>query len=172
MAQVKKLSVATVYGKVDLKELIAAAGETLAVMRVIGSAVGVKEGESNFGHWRALMGQFRAVNAMSGEVFEAPILYLPEVALTPILVSLSQPGARAVEFAIDISVKYVNNNKPGGVPYEYTWTPLLAPGADDPIARLEAQIAATAQAKLAAPAESGVASGESGVAPVATPKKK
>ena len=164
MAQVKKLSVAVVYGKIDLKELIAAPDETIRVMRVLGSAVGVKEGESNFGHWRALMGQFRGINSVTGEVFEAPILYLPEVALTPILVSLSQPGARAVEFAIDVSVKYVNNGKPGGVPYEYTWAPLLAADADDPIARLEARIADTAHMALAAPDPAAGAAGGKGKA--------
>lgn len=155
MSQVKKISVATVFGKIDLKELLAAPAETIKVMRVLGSAVGVKEGESNFGHWKALMGQFRASHPETGEVFEAPILFLPEVALTPILVSLTQPGARAVEFALELSVKYVNNSKPGGVPYEYTWAPLLAPDADDPIARLEARIAATAQAALPSPTGDG-----------------
>ncbi len=140
MAQVKKLSIATVFGKIDLEALIKAPEQAQKCMRVIGRAVGVKEGMSSFGDWKALQGQFQATNLATGEVFEAATLFLPDVAMTPLLVALSTEGSRGVEFAIDVSVKYVKNGKPGGVPYEYTWEPLLPPDASDPIARLSARL--------------------------------
>lgn len=140
MSQVKKLSVATVFGKIDLEALIKAPDQTIAIMRVIGRAVGVKEGMSSYGDWKALQGQFQAVNAATGEVFEAATLFLPDVAMTPLLVALSAPESRGVEFALALSVKYVKNGKPGGVPYEYTWEPLLPPDASDPIARITARL--------------------------------
>lgn len=151
MSQVKKLSVATVYGKIDLKKLITLdeKGEKLPIMQVIGQAVGVKSGVSSYGDWKCLMGQFQATNSETGEVFEASQLYLPEVALTPLIVALSSPETRGVEFAIKITANYAKNAKPGGVPYEYSWEPLLPPDANDPISRIKARLEALA---LPAPA--------------------
>lgn len=138
----KKISVATVFGKVDLKELLKAPGETIKAMRVLGLAISSKTGMSSYGEWTALLGQFQATNLATGEVFSGSTLFLPEVALTPILVALSSANARGVEFAIDVHVKYVNDAKPGGSPYEYTFVPLLAPDANDPVSRLAAKVAA------------------------------
>ena len=60
MAQVKKLSVATVFGKIDLKALVKAdeAGTPIKIMRVVGSAVSTKQGETAYGPYTALLGQF------------------------------------------------------------------------------------------------------------------
>jgi hypothetical protein len=159
MKQVKKLSVATVYGKIKLSELMTK--KEMIVMRVIGSAVAVKKGISSFGEWTALQGKFRASNPSTGEVQESATLFLPDVALIPVQVALSA-GAQAVEFAIDVSVKYVaeeEGHKPGGSPYEYSFASLIEPSDDDPIARLEAKL----KAALPAPTETP---------PVQAPKKK
>jgi hypothetical protein len=142
MAQIKKLSVATVYGKINLKKLIEA-GE-LPIMRVMGAAVGSKEGVSSYGDWKCLLGQFEAVNADTGEVFNASTLFLPEVAITPILVALSHPDCKGIEFAIEVHAKYIENAPSGGSPYEYTWVPLLPPDANDPITRVKARLLALA----------------------------
>jgi hypothetical protein len=153
MAQVKKLSVATVYGKIDLKKLVAAhdKGDALPVMRVIGSAIGSKSGVSSYGDWTCLLGQFQATNSDTGEVSEAAALFLPDVALTPILVALSRPECKGVEFAIDVSAHYVENSKPGGVPYEYRFNALLPPDENDPISRLNARLLALSAPKSESP---------------------
>ena len=140
MSQIKKLSVATVYGKIDLKKLLAAPGERIELMTVIGSAVGMKDGTSSYGDWRALLGIFQATNLETGEVFDASTLFLPEVAMIPITVSLAQPGTRGVEFAIKISARYAHDAKPGGSAYEYTWEPLLPPDQSDPVTRIKAKL--------------------------------
>lgn len=142
MTQIKKLSVATIFGKISIKDLLAAPETTMPVMRVIGLAMGVKKGDSNYGEWTALLGTFQCTNLQTGEASEAATLFLPEVALIPIQVALSAEGVRGVEFAIDISVRYVENGKPGGVPYEYTWTPLLPPDQNDPITRIKNKLLA------------------------------
>ena len=157
MAQVKKLSVATVYGAIDLEKLIAASkvGDgSMPLMQVIGNAIGQKTGQSSYGDWTALTGQFQATNLETGEVSEAAQLFLPEVALIPLQVAMASPEARGVEFAITVSAKYAKSAKPGGVPYEYTWTPLLPPDANDPITRIKARLLALAPpaAKAADPA--------------------
>jgi hypothetical protein len=139
MAQVKKLSVATVYGKIDLKEVLNAE-KPVPVMRAYGVAVGTKTGTSAYGDWTALIGQFKAVNLKTGEVSEAAQLFLPEVALTPLRVALSRNENRSVRFALDIKVQPAKNSKPGGVPYEYTFEHLLPPAEDDPLLMLEAEM--------------------------------
>lgn len=144
MAQIKKLSVAKVFGKVILSKLIAAPNQRIHVMDVIGLAVGTKAGDSDYGDWTALQGKFRATNAETGEVFESATLFLPDVALIPIQVALSQGSA--VSFAISLYVDYVAERvgaKAGGSPFEYSWEPLLDEDAEsDPLARIEAAIAA------------------------------
>jgi len=158
----KKISVATVFGKVDLKALLAAPGETIKCMRVLGLAISQKTGLSSYGEWSALLGQFQATNLVTGEVFNGSTLFLPEVALTPILVALSAQGTRGVEFAIDVHVKYVNDAKPGGSPYEYTFVPLLAPDANDPVSRLAAKVLALEAPKGDAPADAAADKGGKG----------
>ncbi|MGV0999690.1 MAG: hypothetical protein ACOYBQ_10220 [Fluviibacter sp.] len=135
MAQVKKLSVATVYGKIDLKQVINS-DKPIAVMRVAGQAVGTKSGDSNYGTWTALVGSFVAIHPETGEQSEAAQLFLPEVALIPIQVALASANARAIDFAIELQVKASENTKPGGSPYEYTFTNLMAPAENDPMAKL------------------------------------
>lgn len=143
MAQVKKLSIATVVGKIDLKEVINA-DKPIPLMRAYGMAVGVKTGTSNYGEWTALVGQFKCVNLKTGEVSEAAQLFLPEVALVPLRVALMQNDNRAVRFALDVKVQPAKNSKPGGVPYEYTFDNVLPPAEDDPLLALEAEIAKVA----------------------------
>lgn len=162
MSNIKKLSVKTVYGNIDLEKLIKAPNKELHVMRVMGLAVGVASGESTYGEWQSLRGQFEATNPETGEVSESSVLFLPDVALTPILVSLSRPEVKGVEFAIDISVHYAQSKKPGGSPYEYSFRAILPPDENDPISRLKARVLAlaapTPAAGDAAPAAAAPAS--------------
>lgn len=150
MAQVKKLSVATVYGKIDLKKVINSTAP-IPVMDVYGLAVGTKSGDSNYGEWTALVGQFEARNPETGEISGASQLFLPEVALIPIQVAMAGEGAKSVKFAIRLTVKASQNTKPGGSPYEYSFEPLLPPTEDDPVASLRATVAD--QLKLPAPGD-------------------
>jgi len=146
VAQVKKISVKNVYGKIKLSELIERAkkGEVkVPVMRVVGVATGTRTGISDLGDYTALEGTFRATNPETGEVSAASILYLPDVALIPIQVALT--SSKAVEFAIMVQVEYVAEKegfKDGGSPYEYSFESLIPHSADDPLARLEAKVLA------------------------------
>ena len=157
MANVKKLSVATVFGKPTLAALVAAQekGKSLPAMRAAGFAVGFKSGESSFGAFTALQGDFAcwpldADGKTVGEPSQSSTLYLPDIALTPILVSLGQ-GAQSVRFAIDIAFNVVpeDKRKPGGSIYEYTFVNVLPPDTASPMAGLLADIAAAAPALTA-----------------------
>lgn len=166
MAQIKKISVATVVGKILIETLVAhhsknGADAALPLMRVLGQAVGTKTGTSAYGDWTALVGRFKATNLESGEVMEASQCFLPEIAMVPIQVALSNTGAGgSVTFAIDVSVRMIpaEKRKPGGVPYEYTFDPVVEPNDDDPLVALERSIQAGPRALTFA-----------GAAPVAAP---
>lgn len=177
MPQVKKISVATVSGAIDLKKLFKHHEDNgddapLPLMRVIGQAVGLKIGTSAYGDWTALVGRFKATNLETGEVSEASQCFLPEIAMVPIQVALanaSQGGS--VTFAIDVSVRAIpaNKRKLGGVAYEYTFDPVIEPNDDDPLVALERQIQAGpkalafgAPAAAAAPAAAPAASSKRG----------
>ena len=151
MAQVKKISVATVFGAVDRKQIIESAGKPVPIMRVLGQAVGVKSGTSSYGDWNCLVGQFKAINLQKPEItLEAAQCFLPDVALIPLQVALSGNDARGVQFAIDIFANLSNNTKPGGSLYEYSFENILAPSDTDPIAAMERKIEEQMRA-LAAP---------------------
>lgn len=144
MAQVKKISVAKLFGKVKLSELMVAPNQTMVVMKVLGIAVATQTGESDYGNWTALQGQFEAVNPATGEVQESATLFLPDVALIPIKVALATPGNKGVQFAIEVSVTYVAERegaKAGGSPYEYSFKHLIKLDESDPIAQLKAKMA-------------------------------
>jgi hypothetical protein len=144
MANVKKLSVATVYGKPSLAELVAAQakGKGLPAMRAAGFCVGTKSGESSFGPWQALIGDFVAWKLDAdgkpvGEPQQSSSLFLPDIAMAPLQVALGQ-GAQSVRFAIDIQFVVVEESKrkPGGSIYEYSFSHVLAPDTASPMAQL------------------------------------
>lgn len=172
MANVKKLSVATVFGKIKLSELIEK--KTMQIMRVMGTAVAHREGLSQHGTYTELRGAFQATNLVTGEVSRAAILFLPDVALIPILTALAAPGANGVEFAIDIGVTYVAEKegyKVGGSPYEYSFEHVLEMGNDDPVARVAAKIAAQELARLPAPTPEPEPAPAASPEPAPAPKK-
>lgn len=164
MAQVKKISVAAVYGKIKLSELVAK--RSIDVMKVIGSAVGVKKGTTAYGEYTCLNGVFEGTNPVTGEISRASVCFLPDVALMPIMVALSNPDCTSVDFAIMVQVKYVadeEGHRSGGSAYEYRFTPLLDMGAEDPVVRIQARLAAQEAAKvpaLAAPTVVGEVAAE------------
>lgn len=158
MPQVKKLSVATVYGKIDAKKVLTA-DAPIDLMTVYGVAVGTKSGTSNYGDWTALVGEFEAVNAETGEVSQANQLFLPEIALIPLRVALER--AQSVRFAIKLQARAATNSKPGGVPYEYTFDSVLPPAEDDPMQALREQVKALAlPAPTASPSDKPAAKGK------------
>ena len=140
MAQVKKISVAKVYGKIAIADLMTTVdgkivpnAAPLFVMRVGGLATGTKDGVSDNGPWKCLVGDFVAYNAKDGAEMRAPYCFLPDVALTPLTVALAQAQTAGVRFLIDVSVQY---DAASATNYVYTFTPVVKPSGEDPIAAL------------------------------------
>ena len=95
---VKKISVQTVHGTIDKKDLFTK-GE-IPVMRVIGIASGVEAGTSNFGDWECLTGEFLAQNP-KGEQFSSGKAFLPGAGHSLIAGRLAPEGNNGVEFVFD-----------------------------------------------------------------------
>lgn len=144
MAQVKKISVGKVYGKIKIADLMQSVDGKLVgkgpvlVMRVGGLATGIKEGVSDFGPWKALVGDFAAFSGATGEEMRAPYCFLPDVALNPLTVALAQSNTAGVRFLIDVYAQYDESSQ---TQYTYTFEPVVKPVGSDPVAELLAQAA-------------------------------
>lgn len=114
----KKISTATVYGKITNEDKVA----PKALYRVFGIAVGTKTGSSNYGDWSCFVGEFQAVNLHTGEIFNSSKCFLPEIVDAGILTQLSQAEGGGVKFAFEIGIQ---PNEDIVIGYEYTAKSLL-----------------------------------------------
>ena len=137
-ALTKKISTAKIYGKINVRKL-PEDGSVLNLYTVIGVAIGVKSGTSDFGDWKALVGQFEATNMETGERLSSANCFLPDVAQGLVEAQLAHEGTQHVEFAFVIGAK-ADEGSPVG--YSYTAQPVLAPDAKDPLAELRGSLSA------------------------------
>jgi hypothetical protein len=138
---VTKISVAKVCGKLKKPS------EKTYIMQVFGIANGIKEGTSTYGEYQGLVGQFRAINIHTGDMFQGGECYLPNIALNLVLGALNDVN-KSVEFAFNIGI-YPAENAFG---YEYCCDPLMAASESDPLELMQKKISAlpTAVKKLKA----------------------
>jgi hypothetical protein len=121
---VRKLTVATVYGKVLVKDI--PEDDELKLCRIAGTATKTVHGESNYGPWSGLVGTFAGANYNTGEVFTAATALLPEPmgsALVQALEGAQQEDAAAsLKFSVDIFA-VVSARDPNK--YEYRVRPVI-----------------------------------------------
>lgn len=98
-----------------------------------------------------LQGTFRMMNSETGELAQAGICYLPGVVQNLIEGQLAGEGAKAVEFAFRIGIKY---DEKSATNYVYVAEPLMEVSESDPIQLLAAKVSKSAPA-LAAPKAEG-----------------
>lgn len=121
---IKKLSIATVYGKVLVAD-IPADGE-LKLCRLAGIASATDSGSSSFGDWSCLVGQCAGTNHQTGEIFVGKSVFVPGAmgdALIDALITAQKDDASAtMKFSLDISAK-VSSRDPNK--YEYIVRPVM-----------------------------------------------
>lgn len=124
VAVARKLSVATVYGKVKVKD-IPKDGQ-IHVMRIAGTASDSVSGESPFGRWESLKGEFAAINIETGERFVGVNAFVPG-ALGEMLIEQVKAGVKenvgfSLKFSVDVfvAVSPRDENK-----YEYVTKPVI-----------------------------------------------
>lgn len=126
MAQVKKISVAKLCGKIEAPK----PGELRAVCTILGIADGFRLGESTYGEYTALLGRFRGIN-LKGEMSDAAVCFLPDVALDPIVRALNTQGENvSIQFGYSILVRGDATSKTG---YVYEVESLVEQSSDDPM---------------------------------------
>lgn len=143
MQALRKISIAKVYGEVEKPKN----NKPIPIMIVAGTAVGTKTGQSDFGPYTGLKGEFGALNVSTGEEFRANICYLPDPALLPVLVALEKDDVRSVEFSYLISA--IKSKTPVG--YEYVAEPTTEPKEGDPVGLMLQDASKRAAKMLPAP---------------------
>ncbi len=126
VAAVRKITVASVYGKVKVADI--PDGEEIAICRMAGVASGIKSGESQYGEWEILLGEFAATNSQTGEIFAGGACAVPgamgEMLLSQLKAALMEDAASKLRFSVDVFavVSPRDENK-----YEYIVRPVLSP---------------------------------------------
>jgi hypothetical protein len=137
---VRKVSVKTVYGSV--KPPADGEPKITPLIQVIGQAIGIKTGETDFGPYTALVGNFEAVNMKTGEIFYGPQCFLPEPFNEMIANKLKSDETQGVDFALEIGVRQPTETE--NVKYVYVSKPIHDPSAADPLEHLRKRLPALA----------------------------
>jgi hypothetical protein len=98
---------------------------------VIGIATGLRTGQSTYGEWTGLKGEFEVVRCEDGKVLRAPIMILPEPAMAALL-AVAWP----TQFAFLVRV-VPSSNEQG---FEYEVQKLVPPGPYDALEDLRVQM--------------------------------
>lgn len=140
----KKITAKTVVGKVS--EVVKGLGKDFKpntlLFRVVGIATGIQTGESDYGEWVKLKGQFSAINHLTGEAFRSRSCMLPELASGDIEDAVVSEENDSVEFGVDITISPSDS----ATGYQYGVIPLLEANGDDPLTRLTQRVAASLEA--------------------------
>jgi hypothetical protein len=118
----KKLSAKIIVGK-----RIGKIDAPKDLFTVIGIATGTKTGQSNYGEWVGLRGQFEVTRCDDGKVLHAPLMILPDLALALIPFYMLP-----CEFAFLVKVVPSAN----GAGFEYAVDSIVTPRPHDPLAEL------------------------------------
>src|SRR5271170_6079830 len=94
---------------------------------VIGIATGLRTGQSTYGEWTGLKGEFEVVRCEDGKVLQAPIMILPDAAMAEL-------GAAIWPKQFAFLVRVVPSAKPEG--FEYEIKKLVEPGPHDALDEL------------------------------------
>lgn len=141
---VKKITAKIVAGKVSLEKLIdytRANGKNsvMPLFGIIGLASDCTAGETQLGPYVKLLGQFKAVNTETGEIFRSGAAILPGSANDLIYGALKGlgEGGGSVEFALKVGVQ---RDETSAVGYVYIVEQIHQEGQTDALAALEARL--------------------------------
>lgn len=128
----KKITPKNLFGKPrDLvKDIVD--GQIRYVYKVGGTINGVKDGVSTYGPWYKFIGEFLAIDMITGEEIRSTAVCLQEPLQGLILDQLKSDST--VEFAAEIGLRKRDDLEVG---YEYIMRPIVAPKEPDHISRLK-----------------------------------
>lgn len=146
MELLKKISSKVVIGSKEKIRGMVAKG-AIELYTVYGVATGVRSGESNFGAWESLIGNFEACRTDDGVMFGSSQCFLPDPVGGMVAGQLNGGETSSVQFAVMIGAKPSDT----AIGYEYTVTPLVEPAENDALSVLREKV--SAQKALPAPAK-------------------
>jgi hypothetical protein len=145
MEILRKLTIKnTGWNTAELKAAVTKAPST-DILKIAGVITAIRPGQTQLGEYAELVGQFQAVNLVTGEMFQSGKAILPNFIADP-MVDASKGGSE-VEFAIQIGVK---RNEGSVVGYEFSVKPLVEPKVSDKLAKLLEHAKIDTKKKLAA----------------------
>lgn len=118
------------------KDVFSATGKPVKVMRVLGQVSGFSTGESDFGSYVKLFGQFLATNMVTGEETPASTALLPNEVGEPLAAAV-KAGAESVDFAVELYVEFDEN---AATMYKFSARSLIKPETPKPIQSLMARM--------------------------------
>lgn len=160
-------SVSSKTGKPGLED-----GESVAIIRIVGTASGAKTGQTEKGTYTKLAGNFVGTDLTTGALYQSGQCILPEFVGAQLGGALLEGAAKGVEFGFEILAKRADSAVTG---YEYSVKPLIQTAPSDRMAELmkaagiaiPAAPAPTALPPAPAPAEPPAAPTEPPAAPAA-----
>ena len=117
----------------DVATIKEALGDQASVelLKIVGISKSAQPGQTPLGDYLKLVGTFKGINLITGEMFEASSCILPNFITESIAAALTDGSD--VEFALPIGVK----SKPSSVTgYEFTVRPLIEPKPNDAMEKL------------------------------------
>ncbi len=133
-------------GVTEIKDVVTAENPSVELLKVVGVTTSARPGQTDKGEYLKLMGTFRGVNMLTGQVFDASQAILPSFISDTLAEGLKQ--SPEVEFAILIGAKYDKDAVTG---YVYTVSPLIETKPSDKMAALLAASGANNPIALPAP---------------------
>lgn len=141
-------------------------GDVKNAFGVAGVCNKIETGVSNYGEWTRFIGDFNAVNYLTGEEFRSEKTHVPSVLEAVLLRDLealkgaSKEMAHStvtdlsseIEFAFTVALKRLEDDEKGGVSYEYVTTPKTEVKANDRISHLSAMLQLDAPKEAEKPA--------------------
>jgi hypothetical protein len=116
----------------------AATGKEVPIMTVMGRVDSFRTGEGDNGPFIKLMGDFEAVNLLTGEITSNSMAILPNHVGGGIVAAI-KGGAQGIQFAVEIRVKF---DITSATSYMFEIYTHMKPQASDAIAAIKAQLVA------------------------------
>lgn len=120
-------------GKTPVMEGYGEEGVSVPLMRVLGNVTGYATGDSDFGPYTKLKGQFQATNLQTGEVLEGCSLAILPAVVADNVAGAILAGAESVQFAVEMDTRF---SEKAATMYEFEARTLLKPQTPDPLKAL------------------------------------
>ena len=129
---VRKITIKSVYGPIDLEKLMKAPERKLRLLNVLGIVRKAQPGETDKGPFVKFIGDFKATNLETGEIYRSGACILPNFIADMIIGAMD--SGRSVQFAFEIQCRYSDD---AISKYMYDLISLLPPSESDELAMLE-----------------------------------